>query len=501
MNQSQILELLDRVLKSWWTVVAGTCIGVSLAIVALAYMPKTYEAGTTIFVVPRQVPERLVPGTVTDDMSVRLGALREALLSRSYMSQLISEVFGDVTTQEAEERLSRSVRSRLLITLIRIDPRRGGGIFRVTFQDTDPARAAQVVNVLARLYIDQNVQFRTDQARGTSETMLRLVEEAEEQLRSKEREIAQFKRRHLFDTSEHRDANLQQMSASREELENNSLAITQAQDRLHTLTAQQQQVERLAAATPEGAAVADPLQAELARLQRDLNDARARYHDDHPDVQKARKQLDAFLELNATLLPADSGEEGGPVGLSPLQVQIESTRREIERLEEDSGRIRGEITEYRNRLESTPLVDQELSELTENYESLVETYRDRLEKYEEAKAALRIEEAQQGERFEIVEKAAPPSIPIKPVPMFVLGFGLVAGVGCFVGPLVLRALLFPRVLSEAGLRARSDLPVLVSITRLPTDDVRRRHRIRIATNFVASSISVMVLVAVVLLYR
>ena len=63
-----------------------------------------------------------------------------------------------------------------------------------------------------------------------------------------------------------------------------------------------------------------------------------------------------------------------------------------------------------------------------------------------------------------------------------------------------RGLLFPKVLSEAGLQARSDLPVLVSITRLPTDDVRRKRKIRIVTNLVASSLSVMVLVAAMLFY-
>jgi len=500
MNQSLLLELLDRVLKSWWTVVAGVCLGLSFAVAALAYLPKTYEAGTTIFVVPRQVPERLVPGTVTDDMSVRLGALRQALLSRTYMQQLIAEVYGKVEDPERQERLAGSVRSRLAITLIRIDPRRGGGIFRVGYRDSDPVRAAKVVNVLARLYIDQNVQFRTDQARGTSETMLRLVEEAEEQLRAKESEIAQFKRRHLYDTSEHRDANLQQLSASREELEDNRAALAQAHDRLQTLVIQQEQAERLAAAAPDGVVVDDPLQAELARLQRELSSVRSRYHDDHPDVQKARKQLDDFIEANASLLPDDAGAPSSSTSLSPLQLQIESTRREIARLEGESERVRGEIDEYRRRLENTPRVDQELSELTENYESLVETYRDRLDKYEEAKAALRIEEAQQGERFEIVESAAPPSIPIQPVPMFVLGLGLVAGVGAFVGPLVARCLLFPKVLSEAGLQARSDLPLLVSITRLPTDDVRKKRKTRIIKNFVASSLSVMVLVAVMLIY-
>lgn len=505
MSRTQLLEIADRILKSWWTLVAGLCLGLSAGLIAMAYLPKVFEAETTIFVVPRQVPERLVPGTVTDDMSVRLGSLREALLSRPYMQQLILEVYGEIDDEAYFERLSRSVRARLDIALIRIDPRRGGGIFSVHFRDNDPARAAKAVNTLARLYIDQNVQFRTGQAKATSETMWRLVDEAQEQLRVKESEIAEFKKRHLYDTSEYRDANLHGLSASREELEDNSAAIARARDRLQTSLAQQEQAEWMTGAMTEGPVGPDPVRTELMRLRAELRDLQAQYHDSHPAVKKARKQLDDFLEQNSSLLGSETGGDGersaadsAPTSL--LQIQIESSRREMTRLESETERIKADIAEYRRRLENTPRVDQQLSELTSGYQVLLDNYRERLNSYEQAKAALRIEEAQQGERFEIVEEANPPVLPVKPDPMLVYGGSLIGGLLLFVGPLVLFSVMQPKIRSESGLRDLSESPVLVSIGRIPTPFVARQLRRRRIGNVLASAFSVVALVAVYLFF-
>ena len=53
-----------------------------------------------------------------------------------------------------------------------------------------------------------------------------------------------------------------------------------------------------------------------------------------------------------------------------------------------------------------------------------------------------------------------------------LAAGCVVGLALFVGPLILRRFLNPLVSSEAGLRAIVEIPVLVSIPRIPTADSR-----------------------------
>jgi polysaccharide chain length determinant protein (PEP-CTERM system associated) len=505
MNLTIALEILDRIMKSWWTVVAGICLGLSAATGALFYMPKVYQASTTIFVVPPQMPDQLIRSTVTDDMSTRLSALREAVISRPYMIQLIKEIHGEIEDEARLDRMVSSIGSRVVVSLMRIDPRRGGGVFSLSFRSGNPEMAAETINKLAALYIQQNIQFRTDQAQETADTIKELADEVEVQLRTLESQIAAFKERHLYDTSDHFDANLQQLSASRQELESNGRAIVTANDRLQSLLLQQEQAELLAASMPESAQPsADPIRTAYIRLRGELADLRTRYQEDHPDVRRKKKEFDDFVAENGAYLQVDpedgvSADDIEPV-VTPLMAQIDATRREIDRLIADEERIQNDIEEYKRRIERTPRVDQELSELTKNHGVLQDKYRDYLEKYEDARAALRIEEAQQGEQFEIIDEARPPMLPIKPVPMIIYGMGLIGGLGLFVGPIVLKYFFLPTINSEAGLKALSEFPIFISLNQLQTTEIIRKRRRLIFRNILASTLSILVLAAVAVVY-
>jgi uncharacterized protein involved in exopolysaccharide biosynthesis len=443
----------------------------------------------------------MVQSTVTDDMSARLRALREAVISRPYMVRLIEEIYGETDDPMELERRIRSVSSRVEVTLMRIDPRRGGGMFRLSARDNESQRAADIVNTLARLYIDQNVRFRTDQAEDNAATMGELAEEVEAQLRIQEDAIARFKERHLYDTSEHFHANLQQLSTSREELESNGRSLILVQDRLQGLLAQEQQARMFAAAVaPDMVQTANPASTRYVMLRSELAALRAKYHEDHPDVRRKQAELDDFLAENSGALGADPAEgsvgtDGEPVA-SPYASQIQASRREIERLKEEEARIQRDIETYKRRIENTPRVDQELTELTKDYGVSQEKYRGYLAKVEDARAAVRIEEAQQGERFEVIAEATAPMFPIRPVPTMVYGIGVMGCLALFVGPIVLRWLLIPTVASEAGLRSLTEVPVLTTVNEMATPEVRRIRRNRVLLNVFASALAMSVLVIV-----
>jgi succinoglycan biosynthesis transport protein ExoP len=504
MSFTVVLEILDRITKSWWTVIAGLCLGLAASTAAMYYLPKVYEAQTTIFVVPQGMSDQLVRSTVTDDMSTRLSALREAVISRPYMVQLIAENYGEIEDQAELERLINSISSRVKVGLMRIDPRRGGGMFQLSFSDGDAERSADVVNALAQLYIAQNVQFRTNQAGDTANTMQELADEVGVQLQALDKDIAAFKERHLYDTSEHFDANLQQMSASRQELEINGRALAQARDSLQAQLIQQEQVEWMTASLPESMPTSDPIRAQYVRLRSELADLKSRYQEDHPDVRRKQQELDEFLDENSAVLKI--GEEGGGENAqpapptTPLMAQIDASRREITRLEAEAGRIQGDIDEYKRRIERTPRVDQELTELTKNHGVLQDKYRTYMAKYEDARASLRVEESQQGERFEIIEEARAARLPSKPVPLMVYGLGLIGGFMLFVGPIVANYFLVPTIVSESGLKELSEYPVLITINQLQTPYIERLKRSRKLKNVLASMLAMTVLAVVTALY-
>jgi len=108
-----VLEVADRLIRSWWTAVAGICLGLAGALIALHFMPRTYVAATKILVVPPKIPQEFVKSTVNDDFAVRIAALKDAVLSRNYMTKLIDKLYGGVHSEAAIERMIADVGSRL----------------------------------------------------------------------------------------------------------------------------------------------------------------------------------------------------------------------------------------------------------------------------------------------------------------------------------------------------------------------------------------------------
>jgi polysaccharide chain length determinant protein (PEP-CTERM system associated) len=488
---SMAFELLDDVLRSWWTVVAGICIGLAAGVVAMHYAPKKYEASTKIFMAQPKIPTEYVRSVVTDDTALRLAAVKEAVLSRPYMLRLIETTFGAPESEEAAENLMNDVRGRMEVTVLP-----NLFVFVLSYRDSDPKRAANVVNTLADLYTKQNSQFRAERAKETTETLQGFAHDARSELQAKDKLIADFKAQHLYDTAEQLQANLQLHASRQKDLETTTRALESAQERLQMLKAQQAQAATGVPLT--GAMPLDPYTAHLSQVQRELEGLRSRYQETHPDVQAKLRELQDLL-ANPVKDSADGGKDRGPGGrpLTPLETQIRGAEREVASLGAEAVKIRGEIAVYRSRIESTPRVEQQLAELTKGYDVLLQQYKSYEEKAGSARGSQVIEENQKGQQFEVIERAVPPSRPVEPVPLVVYTMGLAAGLLCFVGPVVGRALIHPVVHSEHGLVAITEVPMLVAIPRVPTPELLRAANLARYRNVGLSALSATVLATAV----
>ena len=74
------------------------------------------------------------------------------------------------------------------------------------------------------------------------------------------------------------------------------------------------------------------------------------------------------------------------------------------------------------------------------------------------------------------------------------------GFALFVGPVVAKYILVPTIVSEAGLKALSEYPVLITINQLQTPSINRLKRSRRIKNLLASMLSMALLAVVLALY-
>jgi uncharacterized protein involved in exopolysaccharide biosynthesis len=115
------------------------------------------------------------------------------------------------------------------------------------------------------------------------------------------------------------------------------------------------------------------------------------------------------------------------------------------------------------------MVEQQVKELTRNYQTASEIYNDLLKKRESSAMATDLEHEQQGENFRVLDAPSLPSAPSFPKKSIFVGGSLAAGLALSLGILYLLAMSDKAMYSERDVELCLKLQVL---TTVPSFDVR-----------------------------
>jgi polysaccharide chain length determinant protein (PEP-CTERM system associated) len=438
-------------------------------VVVVRRLPAIYKAEALILVDSQKVPERFVASTVTEDLQERLTTISQEILSVSRLQEIINDL-----SLYREERRLHGVQDAIEIMRREIEVKvEKGRAFRITYEARDPKLAAEVVNRVTKLYIEQNLKSRETQAEGTTEFIQTQLDEAKGKLDSLEAAVSSYKIQHTGELPQQEVSLSGALSRLQMELQANQEAAARAQqDKLaleSALTAAEsaeaalkRSTQRSVAAAPadpdndEPASVAvvqrpsDAIEQELAQLQQ-------HYTDDHPDVRRLKARLAAArrAEAQESPEPASTSTSKSPVGakkpapaivdpavaaelirvrerIATLRSQITAADRSIVQHEEEGKRIVAEAASYQRRVDRLPIREQEMAALMRDYEISKSNYRSLLDKKIAAEMASDLERRQKAERFRILDAAKPPEKQFKPnrnvLYIVTAGFALAIGI-------------------------------------------------------------------------
>lgn len=493
-----LMDSADYLLRSWWTLVAGLCLGLAVALLVLHYTPRLYEARVTVDAYSEMLPDELIRPTVSADTEVRLRKLRKRVMAPPEVTALVSDHLDMTEPGEERDAIVRGIMSGIALNY-----RERSRFFQLSYRDTDPERAAVVVNAVADRFIEENRLLRASLAGENTKTLEQLAAGKLAELQDKENEIAEYKRTHPLVTQDQLPFNYQELNEIDADLEANKTAKRAVQEHLDLLEAQKDWGPLMETSDYElEDAAADPTAlggSRLSRCQAELEQLRHHYSENHPDVVSKRRECEDLL-ATAEAAPEDAGSGDAPAAGSTQAdawgIQIKAAQRELNQLDEEERELKRRRAQVQGRIGATPQTEQRLSVMLRDAEMLRGAYRDYQNKIEKARAAQKIEEDQRGSQFAILEPAGVPRVPVSPNPMIVIAVGALLGLGLFLGPLVLRRLLSPVLMSEARLKALSDVPVLVRIPSLETPDTAQRVRRNRLRNFALSGLSIAVLLTV-----
>jgi polysaccharide chain length determinant protein (PEP-CTERM system associated) len=500
------------VARRWW--VLGPMFFCWLIVWSISWIiPASYRSESLILLEQRKIPEQYVMPNVVMDLQDRLQSMTEQILSRTRL-QTIIEKFNLYPKQQKEqdsESLVERMRQDIQIELVESHDKRELNAFRVSYGAPSPQLAQVVAGELTSLFINENLRAQQEESEMTTQFLAKQVEEAKRSLGEQEAKLKDFKTRYLGELPSEAQTNVQVLVGlqNRQQLLGEAVGRAEQEKLYLESLLNQYRMEQISSNKTEGMESPSQIRQEIARVEQELMNAEARLTPEHPDVvalraklakeRKLKDEIDREYAAAAQKAEANNTNEStagsGMEATSPmmqLQSQLKSNNLQLQNLQKELQDVQTQIGDYENRLRSAPVREQQLAEITRNYEQSQANHEALLKKQLESQLATNLERAQQGQQFRVID---PPSFPKKPylpnrqrLSFIGLGAGLALGLLTVLGMEIADA----RIRSEHELKNLCRLPVLADIPRLA---LSREGKQQVKRAFVAETCGAGILLA------
>jgi len=469
---------LIRILKRRKWEILLPVLGIFLiALIGALIWPPTYRSSSTILIEEQEIPREYVMSTVTGYAEQRLQTISQRIMTYNRLMEIINRfnLYADIRGKSSMEEVVEKMRESIKFATISADviDRTGRAkaatiAFTVSYEGEKPEVVQQVANVLASLYLEENLKSREEKSAGAS----KFIEEEGKQIQTKLAEldgkIATFKQGNLNSLPELANFNLQTLDRSEQE-------IDQLNSQLRSLKEKESSLLTQLASVPQD--LSNPDKDRLKELRAKIVNLRTRYSEEYPDVIKTKQEI-AELERrlgSAHKQTAVGGQSDNPAYVA-LSAQLSGVRSDISSVNRQISDTRGRRDSYRHRIESGPRTEEQYKLLVSERNNLQLKYDDLMKKGMEARVAQGLEKTQMGERFTLIDPARLPEEPVRPNIPAVLLIGLILGTGAGVGTASLREFSDKSAHSAEDLELVTQLNVLAAIPDIVTQEDREKRK-------------------------
>ncbi|MBD2317987.1 GumC family protein [Phormidium tenue] len=456
-----------RVLRKRWIVIVAVSVTVFAGNTYYTFTktPQYRSSASLLVNSTIAVSDIQLPGLSPSSL-VNLGTEVAILESRPLIEIAVSKM------QQSPSALSfKDLDPLTIMNGLDIRPEKDTMVLRLTYTDSDPKRAREVLTALTQTYVEYSLKDR----RTKSSTAIKFIQDklpqVKQQLDKSALAVTQFRKTYNIVDPDTYAASVYKM---REALEN------QAQDLQIKIAQVQQQYEvlsRQVGKSPEaalGSAILQqdtPYQSLVKQFQEVETNyflERTRFREDHPTVIALKDRRDELYRLLETRAQSVVGVRGNTTNItnepnSVIQQNLASqlfdaqTNLAVSQAQLES--IRNAQSEVANAFSKIPQIQQRYVEIQRQLALDTSTYNKLSEKLEE----LRIAEAQEISSWKVLE---PPLIPIKPSSPDIersLITGAISGIALGILFALLLNRLDQRIREVEEVREMIDIPLLASI--------------------------------------
>ena len=477
--------------------------------------PRVYKAQTLILAEPQRMPREYITSTVTIELADQLRTITQQINSRTRLEKIINQydLYSDIRASRTMADAVETFRKNIEINVSHLGGRSGSGSFQITYMNVDPVKTRDVTNVIADLFIEDNLKLRQAQATSTTRFLDHELEKMKEVLRQKEEQVREFKEKYMGLLPEQMENNYRILTQLQQQLDSTNITIQHTENRKLLVQTQLSGLETVQEASSREVGLlqlghaADQTPTSLDELRQQLRSLKSRYSDKHPDVARLKdtiaklekeqeaRTLDNDLESSDVAPRASEAQQLMVTQREGLLSQLELIDNEIGTLVRRKKEIAGQIVRYQQRIEEGPKIELLFVDLRRDYSQASANYQSLLQRKSQAQLAENLEKTQQAEQLSVLDPANLPQRPFKPDSRKILALGFMIALACGLGLAYVREYLDQTFRSSKELESVVQLPVLVSV---PVVSTKREVRWNLFKK--AWAVGALVLMALVLFY-
>lgn len=497
-NISDYLQIIFR--RKWLFVIPFITVFLTASIGSF-FLPKIYRSTALILVEEKQLLTPLVKEmAVAPSLQQRLDVLREQILSFSRLEEIAekSKLTNNIKGRREFELFLRSLRERIKVAAL------APTLIQISFEDQSPVIAKTVVECITKTFVEESLSSQEEEATSAINFIKKQVDLYKQELEKAESSLKVFKEKNLLDLPGSEGSSLGKAMGLQDALLQIKLDLQEAQKTKQMLQEQLNSQEKIRVSkTTETNPTIQQLKAKLIELQTQLAELKTKKcTDEHPWVITLKDNIEKF---EARI----QQESKSPISteiteINPVYQEIESKLRDTEALIDSLSARQKELqmlsTQYEQRARSVPGKEEEFTRLTRDMGVNESLYAMLLNRLETANISQRLEKAERGTRFKVVDPPRIPLLPIKPNKSMIafLGFmiGSILGFGCvFLGEYTDHSF---RGLEDAesvlSIPSLGSISKIVTLENIKDNQKRRKRRIALTTIIIVSMLSIGLLV-------
>lgn len=390
-----------------WLVIVPMLLGIIAAGAALWFLPTLYRSTAVILVQSPKLPGEIVGPEASDNVDRRVARIEEQITSRPDLLALI-DAYGLYSDERARRPLSKVVED--MRSAVKLTPSTSTAAndnandrtisFELSFDYSRPEEAQAVAQDLMTKILELDASQNSKQASNTVQFLSDQANELQSQISQVEGQITAISAR-----------NGQALAGGVPMVSNSAsldVQISQLQRDNAALQAQQQSLS--------SADERDPL---VAAAEAQLTAARAIYSDSHPDVVVARQRLQ-----EARSQARNQPRQGTTQRIDQL---IAFNNTQIAALRASKGREMAQMSSALSAQARGPMAEQQIAQLQQRLTALTDQMKSVSGRLLAAKAGVRADDEQMGQRLSVVEPPVVPDTPHSPNRPIIAGLGIGGG--------------------------------------------------------------------------